>query len=203
MSAATPAWLRPSVDYGPIAIFFAVYHLKDLMWATGAIMAATVAALAIGYWFERRLAPLPLVTAAIVGVFGALTLVLADETFIKMKPTIIKGLLAGVLLCGLAAGRQPLRFVFGQVWPLSDEGWRTLTLQTADLAEPGTASPLGNGRQRDAPLPPLLRPAPRVQYAQPPRTRCRGPAGGGPQGRLTAGSVPCAPGGGTRPAVAA
>lgn len=129
MSAATPTWLRPSVDYGPIAIFFAVYHLKDLMWATGAIMAATVAALAVGYWFERRLAPLPLVTAAIVGVFGALTLVLADETFIKMKPTIIKGLLAGVLLCGLAAGRQPLRFVFGQVWPLSDEGWRTLTLR--------------------------------------------------------------------------
>jgi len=124
-----PKWLRPAVDYGPLLVFFVAYYAADIMWATAAIMAATALMLGVSWHFERRLAPLPLATACIVGAFGGLTLLLADETFIKVKPTIVKGLIAAVLLGGLAFGKPLLKPLFGAVWKVDDEGWRKLTLR--------------------------------------------------------------------------
>ena len=74
---------------------------------------------------------MPLVTAVIVLVFGGLTLVLQDETFIKLKPTIIYVLFGGVLLGGLAFRKPLLGMVFDSVFHLTDEGWRKLTLRWA------------------------------------------------------------------------
>ena len=124
-------WLKPAVDYGPVAVFFAVYLKFGLFAATGALMAASAAALALSYWMLRRLAWMPLVTAAIVGVFGGLTLWLNDETFIKMKPTIIEGLFSAVLLGGLAIGRPLLKPLLGAAWSMDDDGWRRLSLRFA------------------------------------------------------------------------
>ena len=101
MASPAPAWLRPLVDYGPLAAFFIVYWLRDLTAATAAIMIATAIALGLSLAVERRIPPMPLVTAAIVGVFGGLTLWLQDETFIKMKPTIVQLIFAAVLFGGL------------------------------------------------------------------------------------------------------
>ena len=129
--ASAPSWLRPLVDYGPLAAFFAVYWLGGLTAATMAIMAATAVALALAFVFERRIAPMPLVTAAIVGVFGGLTLWLNDDTFIKMKPTIVQLIFAAVLLGGLLAKRPLLKPLLGTAWPLDDEGWHKLTLRFA------------------------------------------------------------------------
>ena len=70
---------------------------------------------------------MPLVTAVIVVVFGGLTLVLHDETFIKLKPTIIYRLFGAVLLGGLFFGKPLLGMVFDQVFDLTEEGWRKLT----------------------------------------------------------------------------
>src|SRR3546814_19103992 len=86
-STTAPAWLRPLVDYGPLVAFFAVYWLGGLTAATIAILAATAIALALAFIFERRIPPIPLVTPAIAGVFGGLTLWLNDDTFIKLKQT--------------------------------------------------------------------------------------------------------------------
>ena len=72
---------------------------------------------------------MPLITAGIVGVFGGLTLWLNDETFIKLKPTIVQALIAAVLLGGLAFGRTWLKPLLGQAWTMSDLGWRLLTLR--------------------------------------------------------------------------
>ncbi|HMA16713.1 MAG TPA: septation protein A [Kiloniellaceae bacterium] len=130
-SAPAPAWLRPLVDYGPLAAFFAVYWLADLLAATVAIMAATGVALVLAFVFERRVPPMPLVTAAIVGVFGGLTLWLNDETFIKMKPTIVQLIFAAVLLGGLAFKKPLLKPLLGTAWPLDDAGWHKLTLRFA------------------------------------------------------------------------
>ena len=132
-SQSTPArpWLRPLVDYGPLAAFFAVYWLADLLAATVAIMAATAVALALAFIFERRVPPMPLVTAAIVGVFGGLTLWLNDETFIKMKPTIVQLIFATVLLGGLAFRKPLLKPLLGNAWPLDEAGWHKLTLRFA------------------------------------------------------------------------
>lgn len=131
MKKREPVWLKPVVDYGPIAVFFAAYLKFGLMTATGALMAATAVVLALSFAMVRRVAWVPLMTAAIVGVFGGLTLWLNDETFIKIKPTIIEGLFSAVLFGGLALGRPLLKPLFGTAWAMDQEGWRRLSFRFA------------------------------------------------------------------------
>src|SRR5262245_60214748 len=99
--------------------------------ATAVFIPAVLLALAIGYALTRHLPVMPLVTAIIVVVFGGLTLALQNETFIKLKPTIIYVLFGAVLLGGLAFGKPLLGMVFDSVFHLTDEGWRKLTLRWA------------------------------------------------------------------------
>jgi intracellular septation protein len=126
-----PGWLRPVVEYGPIAAFFIAYSMADLFVATASIMVATVLALALSYIVERRIPMMPLITAGIIGVFGGLTLWLQDETFIKMKPTIIQAIFGTVLISGLLVKRLFLKSLMGAAWQITDEGWRVLTIRFA------------------------------------------------------------------------
>lgn len=121
--------LKLAVDLGPLIAFFAAYSLAGLMVATGVLMAATVAAVALAYALERRVATMPLVSAGLALGFGALTLVLADEVFIKMKPTAVYMLFAGVLLVGQALGRPLLKPLFEAAFQVDEAGWRILTLR--------------------------------------------------------------------------
>ncbi len=131
MSAETkaPAWLRPAADFGPLLLFFGAFKLYDLMTATAVIVVASLVSLAVIWFVERQVPIMPLVTAAVVAVFGGLTLWLQDEMFIKMKPTIVQGIFAAVLLGGLAFGRPLLKPLLGKMMPLTDDGWRGLTLR--------------------------------------------------------------------------
>lgn len=131
MPKAASKWLAPLTDYGPLVVFFVAYLLDDLMTATAALMAATVVALALGLALAGRVPVMAVVTAAIVGVFGALTLILNDDTFIKMKPTIVQLIFAAVLLAGLALGRSPLKAVLGKALEIDDAGWKALHLRYA------------------------------------------------------------------------
>jgi intracellular septation protein len=130
-SATTePKWLSPLVDYGPLVVFFASYFIWGLLPATAALMGATAVALVLSLAIRRKVPLLPVITAAIVGVFGGLTLWLQDETFIKMKPTIIQAIFAVVLLGGLAVGRPLLKPLLGAALPpMAEAGWRQLTLR--------------------------------------------------------------------------
>ncbi|MBC6439681.1 MAG: septation protein A [Rhodospirillales bacterium] len=130
-SDAPPRWLTPATEYGPLAVFFVAYLMSDLMTATVALMVATLCALALGYGVARHVPKMALVAAGFVGVFGALTLILQDDTFIKMKPTIVQLLFAVLLAGGLALGKSPLQFVVGKALGLDDAGWRGLTLRFA------------------------------------------------------------------------
>src|ERR1700719_2520295 len=123
--------LKLVLDLGPLLVFFGANSRFGIFAATGAFMAAIVIALAISYVLTRHLPIMPLVTAIVVLVFGGLTLVLHDELFIKVKPTIIYVLFGGVLLAGLAFGRSLLGIVFDSVFHLTAEGWRKLTLRWA------------------------------------------------------------------------
>ncbi len=97
--------------------------------ATAVFVPAVLVALAISYALTRHIAVMPVVTAAVVIVFGGLTLALQNETFIKLKPTIVYVLFGVVLLGGLAFKKALLGMVFDSVFNLTDEGWRKLTLR--------------------------------------------------------------------------
>jgi intracellular septation protein len=120
---------RMAVDVGPLAAFFAAYAMKGLMAATVVLMAATVAALAVSLIVERRVPLMPLVSAGLVLVFGALTLYLDDETFIKQKPTAVYLLFAAALLLGQAFGQSFLKKVLDTAFHLDARGWHILTLR--------------------------------------------------------------------------
>ena len=127
-----PRWLQPAVDYGPLAVFFLVYLAAGLMAATATIIAASLIALALAWTLQRRVPLLPLITAAVVAVFGGLTLWLQDETFIKMKPTIVQALFAAILLIGLGFRRALLKPLLGRMMPaMTEAAWRQFTLRYA------------------------------------------------------------------------
>jgi len=123
--------LRLALDLGPLILFFAVNAFYGIFAATGFFMVAIVAALITSRILTGKFAKMPLVTAVIVIVFGGLTLYLQDETFIKIKPTVIYTLFASILLGGLALGRVFLQSVLGEMFELSDTGWRLLTYRWA------------------------------------------------------------------------
>ncbi len=121
--------LKIALDIGPLVLFFAINVKAGIYAATGVFMAAIFVALAISYAITRHIAIMPVVTAIIVLVFGGLTLVLHDDLFIKLKPTIIYLLFAITLGGGLALGKPLLGMVFDSVFHLTDEGWRRLTIR--------------------------------------------------------------------------
>ncbi|HEY5080911.1 MAG TPA: septation protein A [Bauldia sp.] len=137
-------FLKLALEIGPLILFFvanargaklaASYPViatlgGPIFFATAAFIIATLVALVVSFAMTRRLPLMPFVTAIIVVVFGGLTLWLKDDTFIKIKPTIIYCLFGGVLLGGLAFGRSLIGYVFDSVFNLTDEGWRKLTVR--------------------------------------------------------------------------
>lgn len=136
------------LEIGPLAVFFFTYIGWDYVFppaapakpgalsdsltaATAVLMVAVVVSLALSYKWERRIPLMPLVTAVMVLIFGGLTIILRDEIFIKMKPTIVNSLFAATLFAGLAFNRPFLQPLLGHTLQLSDLGWRVLTWRWA------------------------------------------------------------------------
>ncbi|WP_284777320.1 septation protein A [Agrobacterium sp. lyk4-40-TYG-31] len=97
--------------------------------ATGLFMIATILALTVSWILTRTLPMMPLISGIVVLVFGALTLYLQNDTFIKMKPTIVNTLFGVILLGGLLFGQSLLGYVFNSAFKLNEEGWRKLTFR--------------------------------------------------------------------------
>lgn len=136
--------LKLALELGPLIVFFVantrgewlVGKFPVLSWfggpiflATGLFMIATAIALIASWVLVRTLPIMPLVSGAVVFVFGALTLYLQDDVFIKMKPTIVNTLFGVVLLGGLYFGKSLLGYVFDSAFKLDAEGWRKLTFR--------------------------------------------------------------------------
>jgi intracellular septation protein len=145
-------FLKMALDIGPLLLFFVANSRPALFApllskilppeiiggerggifvATAVFMIAILIALAVSYALTRHLPIMPVVTAIVVVVFGAATLFFHDETFIKLKPTIIYVLFGGVLVGGLLLDKPFLQIVFDSVFHLTAEGWRKLTVRWA------------------------------------------------------------------------
>lgn len=136
--------LKLALELGPLMVFFFANArgewlaerfplLGDLggpiFIATALFMVAMAISLSVSWLLVRSLPVMPLVSGIVVFVFGALTLYLQDEIFIKMKPTIVNSLFGAVLLGGLFFGKSLLGYVFDSAFRLDAEGWRKLTLR--------------------------------------------------------------------------
>jgi intracellular septation protein len=126
-----PPLFKLTLDLGPLLIFFAANAFFGIYVATGTFMAAMLVTIGVSFAIERKLSPIPLITGALVMVFGGLTLWLANDLFIKIKPTILYTLFAALLLGGLASGRMLIKHAFGQAFQLDEQGWRGLTWRWA------------------------------------------------------------------------
>jgi intracellular septation protein len=132
MNKAQPHPLfKLATELGPLLIFFFANAKFNLFVATGAFMVAVVVAMIASYTVTRHIPIMALVTGIIVIVFGTLTMVLHNETFIKVKPTIIYGLFAAILGGGLLFGRSLIAVMFDQMFNLTPQGWRLLTMRWA------------------------------------------------------------------------
>lgn len=123
--------LKLFVEVGPLVVFFVMNARAGIFWGTGGFMVATLISLVASRILFGRVPVMPLVTGLFVLVFGGLTIWLQDEHFIKIKPTIVNALFAAALFVGLLAGHSLLKIVFGEVFRLTDQGWRKLTIRWA------------------------------------------------------------------------
>lgn len=123
--------LKMALEIGPLVLFFVINAKMGIFAATAAFMVAIVISLGYSYLKLKHIPTLPLVTGVVVLIFGGLTLYLEDETFIKLKPTIVNTLFAIVLFGGLAFKKSYLKSVLDSALFLDDEGWRKLTWRWA------------------------------------------------------------------------
>ena len=123
-----PEWFKPVVG----ALFGQGIVSGDkapILIATAVFMVGMLASLIATWLLYRRLPIMPLVSGAVVLVFGGLTLALHDDLFIKLKPTIVNSLFGMVLLGGLAFGKPLLPYVLDSVFQLDAAGWKKLTFR--------------------------------------------------------------------------
>ncbi|MFN5177049.1 septation protein A [Limnohabitans sp.] len=117
------------IDFFPILLFFVAYKLNDIYTATGVLMLATVMQCLIIYRLDGRLQTMHKLTLGLVLGFGALTLGLHDERFIKWKPTVLYGGLALALALGhYVFKRNFLHMLLGAQLKLPSWVWHRLNL---------------------------------------------------------------------------
>lgn len=134
--------LKLALEMGPVILFILSYNFGDrlieafslsapfdkpIFLATAVIMVSTLIAITASWLITKTLPAMPIVTAVVVSIFGGLTLYLQDDTFIKLKPTIVNTLFGMTLIGGMVFGKSFLKLVMNAAFQLDDEGWNKLT----------------------------------------------------------------------------
>ena len=123
------SFLKFVTDFGPLAIFFFYYYNNDknLSIAIPPLIVATLIALGVVWFFEKKIPPMPLVSGILITFFGGLTIYFNDPIFIYIKPTIINILFALTLFFGKFFTKEPiLKKIMGKSIALHDIGWDLL-----------------------------------------------------------------------------
>jgi intracellular septation protein len=117
------------IEFGPLLAFFIGNWKGGVFWGTGVFMVAIAIALVVSWILTKKIAKVPLFSAIFVGIFGGLTIWLHDDTFIKVKVTLINVFFGVTLLGGLYFGKVFIKYVVGEAINLPQEAWRALTLR--------------------------------------------------------------------------
>lgn len=128
-AAEQGTWSKLIIELGPLLVFFGANAVAGIYAGTAAFMVATLLALAASRIRHQKIPIMLLVSGVIVLVFGGLTLYLQDDTFIKLKPTIVYSMFAALLVAGLMLKKPLLELLFGSAFTLTEEGWRKLTVR--------------------------------------------------------------------------
>ncbi len=123
------AYIKLILELIPLIVFFYFNTKYGIFKATLAFMCSAILAIPAAWAIDGKLPIMPIVTGVMVLFFGGLTLFFQDESFIKLKPTIINILFAIVLLVGLKFNKLLLKFAMSKAFNISDKGWRTLTIR--------------------------------------------------------------------------
>jgi intracellular septation protein len=129
-SSALPAGIKLALDFAPLAVFFIAFKFAGVMAATLALIVATLVSISIIYFYERKIALAPLISGILVTVLGGLSVILHNEQFIKMKPTLVNLLFAITLIGGVVFFKRGLlKHILDMAFHLTEEGWKILSLR--------------------------------------------------------------------------
>ena len=127
-SSSTKLVVKLALEFLPLALFFLASTKYDFWVSTAVMMVATAISLAVTWSLFRQLALMAIITAITGFVAGGITLLLEDPSYVQMKPTIVGGVFALILLTGLLFERPLFKVLLGQNLHLNEEGWRVLTV---------------------------------------------------------------------------
>ncbi len=120
-------WIKPAIEFGSLIAFFVAFQLGGIYAATITFMVAhPLSMLAAKKWLGH-IAKMQWFTLVVVMVMGGLTLWLQDETFVKMKLTVINIIFASILLFGLLTNRLFVKTLMGSALEMPDAGWKLMT----------------------------------------------------------------------------
>lgn len=121
--------MKVLLDFIPIVLFVAVYKFYDIYTATAVLMVATVIQTAILYAIDRKVTMMQRITLAMILAFGALTLWLQDDRFIKWKPTVLYAVIAIALTVAVWTFKKSfLKLMLGAQIELPDRIWTRLNV---------------------------------------------------------------------------
>ena len=121
--------MRLLLDFIPILLFFATYKWHGIYVGTAVLMAATVVQMATVWWLDKKLSTMHKATLVLILLFGALTLVLQDERFIKWKPTVLYAAMALALAIALWIYQKNfLKIMLGSQIALPQQIWQHLSI---------------------------------------------------------------------------
>ena len=116
-------------DFFPLILFFVAYKWYGIFVATGVAIAGSIIQVSVHWLRNRRFETAHLTTLGVIAVFGGLTLIFRDDTFIKWKPTIVNWIFAAIVLASLIGQRRTvLEFLLGKKIHLPVTIWRKVNL---------------------------------------------------------------------------
>ena len=128
------SFLKFIADFGPLLIFFTIYYKSgnNLSLAIPPLIIATIVAVVVVYFIEKKIPYVPLIGGIIISLFGGLTLYFNNPVFLYMKPTIINIIFASGLIIGkIFYNKNFLKFFFKTAFQLDEMGWDKLNFRWA------------------------------------------------------------------------